>query len=163
VRQVLVLGAEEFDPLVLDAYRSARWLRHDADGGFLPSEGAAGVLLRAGAGEMGPRIGLVRDGVIHRTRRQAAQAATELLCETDPALPVVATARRNWLASLEQKALRGRTLAPDLAYLGEAFLASAAWRMLQALSLLGPASPKVVVPLWGLNHQFGLVELTSGK
>src|SRR6201999_700475 len=36
VRQVVVMGVEEFDPLVLDTYRTARWLlRH----GFLTSEG----------------------------------------------------------------------------------------------------------------------------
>ncbi len=49
VRQVLVLGAEEFDPLVLDAYRSARWLRRKDRAGFLTSEGAAGILVRARA------------------------------------------------------------------------------------------------------------------
>jgi hypothetical protein len=47
VRQVLILGAEEFDPIVLDAYRSARWLRRQNSArGFLASEGAAGILAR---------------------------------------------------------------------------------------------------------------------
>src|SRR6201999_2236874 len=41
VKQVVVMGVEEFDPLVLDAYRSSRWLRESA--GFLTSEGAAAV------------------------------------------------------------------------------------------------------------------------
>jgi len=159
VRQVLVLGAEEFDPLVLAAYRSARWLRRK---GFLTSEGAAGVLLHA-ADAKSTTITDARDGYIYRTKKEAGEAAQALLATADPATPLLRTARHNWLAPLEEQLTRNRPAAPDVPYLGEAFLASAAWRTLQAVSLLGPGLPRLSLPVWGLNHQFGLLELAAAK
>jgi hypothetical protein len=164
VRQVLVLGAEEFDPLVLDAYRVARWLRRSqAANGFLASEGAAGILLRASSANSAPRITSAADGFIYRTRREAAAAAKELLSTTDPALPVFRSAQNNWVGPLELRLLHDRPSPPIIPYLGEAFTASAAWRTLQAAALLGPALPRLLFPVWGLNHQFASLELTSSK
>ena len=77
VRQVLVLGGEEFDPVALDAYRGARWLgRAGRPGphGFMPGEGAAALLLRRAETADRCRIIAARDGFIHRGRAQAAQA-----------------------------------------------------------------------------------------
>ena len=45
------------------------------------------------------------------------------------------------------------------AYLGEAFTASAAWNTLRALAALSPAQPALAVPVWGLNHQLGALEI----
>ncbi len=164
VEQVLVLGAEEFDPLVLDAYHSARWLkRHDASRGFVTSEGAAGILVRAETGNSVPLITSARDGFIYRTKKEAAEAATELLVETDLSLPIFRTAQHNWLAPLEENLAKKRPLASETPYFGEAFLASAAWRTLQAISLLNSSLPRMLLPIWGLNHQFGLLELAAAK
>ena len=66
VEQVLVLGVEEFDPVVLDAYRSARWLRRRDATSVLPSEGAAGVLVRTAGASDTSIISEVRDGFIVR-------------------------------------------------------------------------------------------------
>jgi hypothetical protein len=176
VQQVLVLGAEEFDPLVLDAYRSAGWLKQK---GFVTSEGAAGVLVRAAAAP--PRAESViqseakdqfphplaiteaRDGFIYRTKKEASEAAQALLATVNPLTPLLSTAQHNWLASIEEKLTKDHPHAPNAPYLGEAFLASAAWRTLQAASLLGPTLPRLILPVWGLNHQFGLLELAAGK
>jgi hypothetical protein len=164
VRQVIVLGAEEFDPLVLDAYHSARWLkRRDAADGFLTSEGAVGILVRSATTTDGPVITSARDGFIYRTKQEAAAAAEEMLAESDLSAPLFRTAKHNWLAPLEEKLIRERPLAAETPYLGEAFLASAAWRTIQAMGLLGPAMPRLLLPLWGLNHQFGLLELEAPK
>ncbi|MCE0523911.1 MAG: hypothetical protein LV480_13465 [Methylacidiphilales bacterium] len=163
VRQVLVLGAEEFDLIVLDAYRSARWLRRrNSTCGFLASEGAAGILVSRSGPENGPRITKARDGLIYRTKKEAAAAAEILLCDCDPALPCYRSARHTWLASLEMKATEMRTIVPREAqpYLGEAFTASAAWHTLRALACL---EHRLLLPVWGLNHQFGLVELEKRK
>jgi hypothetical protein len=164
VRQVLVLGAEEFDPIVLDAYRSARWLRrHNPSKGFLASEGAAGILVRrAGPGDA-RRITTARDGSIYRTKKEAVAAAERLLSESDPALPCHRSAQHNWLGSLEKKATEHRPSIPaaDSPYLGEAFTASAAWHTLRALSTLTPQHPRLLLPVWGLNHQLGLLELET--
>jgi hypothetical protein len=160
VKQVLVLGAEEFDPLVLDAYKSARWLRRN---GFVTSEGAAGVLVRSAENSQTPVITTAHDGFIYRTRKEASQAARELLETTDRATPLFRSAQHNWLASLEEGLTKSRPLVPEAGYLGEAFLASAAWRTLQAASLLGHSLPRLLLPVWGLNHQFGLLELAAPK
>jgi hypothetical protein len=166
VKQVLVLGAEEFDPIVLDAYRSARWLRrqNSADG-FLTSEGAAGVLVRHAGPEDARVIATARDGLIYRTKQEAAAAAEGLLRESEPTMPCYRSAQHNWLGSLEKRATEIRRVVPatDLPYLGEAFTASAAWHTVRALNLLSPEFPNLLLPVWGLNHQFGLLELESAR
>jgi len=164
VRQVLVLGAEEFDPIVLDAYRSARWLRRQNSAqGFLTSEGAAGILVRRAGPEDARIITTARDGWIYRTQKEAAAAAERLLGESDPALPCYRSARRNWLGSLEKKVTEKRPFVPidDPPYLGEAFTASAAWHTLRALTCLNDHLPRILLPVWGLNHQLGLLELET--
>jgi hypothetical protein len=166
VRQVLVLGAEEFDPIVLDAYRSARWLRrNNPSNGFLASEGAAGILVRRSGPEDVRMITTARDGLIYRTKKEAAAAAERLLGESDPALPCYRSAQRNWIGSLEKKTTENRSSVPikEQPYLGEAFTASAAWHTLRALAALTPQLPRLLLPVWGLNHQFGLLELETRK
>ena len=160
VQQVLVLGAEEFDPLILDAYRSAGWLKRKD---FLTSEGAAGVLVRTATNNSAPTITCASDGFIYRKRKEASEAAQALLETVDPTTPLLRTAQHNWLASLEESLTKDHPLAPNAPYLGEAFLASAAWRTLQAASMLGPTLPRLALPVWGLNHQFGLLGLAAGK
>jgi hypothetical protein len=162
VTQVLVLGAEEFDPLVLDAYRSARWLRRqNSTHGFLASEGAAGILMRRAGPEDARIITTARDGLIYRTKKEAAAAAKRLLGESDPALPCYRSAQRNWLSSLEERAIENRSVVPieDQPYFGEAFTASAAWHTLRALTCLNHHLPRILLPVWGLNHQLGLLEI----
>jgi hypothetical protein len=58
---------------------------------------------------------------------------------------------------------RPRVPLPDQPYLGEAFTASAAWHTLRALNCLGPNHPGILLPVWGLNHQIGLLELEIRK
>jgi len=164
VRQVLVLGAEEFDPIVLDAYRSARWLRRQSSAhGFLASEGAAGILVRRSGSEDAPGIATARDGSIYRTKKEVSAAAEYLLSGSALALPCYRSAQHNWSASLERKATEKRTIVSmeDQPYLGEAFTASAAWHTLRALAVLTPRLPRLLLPVWGLNHQFGLLELET--
>ena len=156
VQQVLVLGVEEFDPLVLDAYRSARWLRRSANG-FLTSEGAGGILVRSAQPDDSPTITSARDGFIYRTKKEAALAAEKMLhgCTA----PVFPTAARNWLGPIEAAASGPRIDNAKLPYLGEAFTASAAWHTLRALAFLGEEHPQILLPVWGLNHQLGALEL----
>jgi hypothetical protein len=156
VREVVVLGAEEFDPLVLDAYRSARWLRRAAGRGVIPAEGAAGVRVRlAGPGDEFI-IREMADGAAYRTPAGAAQAARELLGEGD--LPVYPSAERTWFEPIERAVLKGRpTFGERRPYLGEAFTASAAWTTLRALAAW-PAG-RALLPVWGLNQQVARLEI----
>jgi 3-Oxoacyl-[acyl-carrier-protein (ACP)] synthase III len=160
VKQVLVLGAEEFDSIILDAYGSARWLRN----GFLTSEGAAGILVRPAKDGDSSTISTAQDGLIYRTKKEAASAAVQLFDNIDPALPCYPTARHNWLGSLEKRSTEKRTVIPEkYPYLGEAFTASAAWHTIRAAHLLDAQLPHLALPVWGLNHQFGALELEQRK
>ena len=166
VKQVLVMGAEEFDPIVLDAYRVARWLDRQKNGhGFLASEGAAGLLLRQAQQEDSLVITHARDGLIYRTKNEASLAAEKLLRDVDPALPCRLSAQRNWFASIESNVTKNRSIisAEDQPYLGEAFTASAAWNTLRAVSYLAQTTPRILLPVWGLNHQVGSLELEKRK
>jgi hypothetical protein len=161
VRQVLVMGVEEFDPLVLDAYRSARWLRRqNSASGFVTSEGAGGILVRLAQAGDARVITSARDGFIYRTKQQAAIAAEKLLHANEANLPIFPTASRNWMAPIEAAAATN-ILKPDLPYLGEAFTASAAWHTVRALGRLNADCPRLLLPIWGLNHQLGSLELAA--
>ena len=162
VKHVLVLGAEEFDPIVLDAYKSAHWLsREKSAHHFLPSEGAAGLLVRQ------PRVGdsliiaKAQDGLVYRSKKEASIVAGRLWQNTDTKIPYYSSAQRNWFRSLERKYGDGFAAipGPDQRYLGEAFTASSAWHTLRALRSLTTMTPRIFVPVWGLNHQLGSLEL----
>ena len=152
VRQVIVMGVEEFDPLVLDAYRSARWLRRPD---FLTSEGAAALLVRPAGADDPLAITELLEGLPYRSPAEAGLAARELFAGVDSALPCYRSARHTWAEALERETTGNR---PDFSpapppYLGLAFTASAAWETIRAARLL--AAPHGVVPVWGLNHRFG--------
>ena len=164
VRQVLVLGGEEFDPIVLDAYRSARWLGtpgRPGRRGFMPGEGAAGLLVRLAKPGDRSVIAGAQDGFIYRNPAGAADAARKLFAGIDPKLPITQTASHTWLGALEEKMTAGRTTLPDenSPYLGEAFTASAAWNTIRALEKVSPDGAGIVLPVWGLNHQLGALIL----
>jgi Beta-ketoacyl synthase, N-terminal domain len=159
VRQVLVLGVEEFDALVLDAYRSARWLQRRS---FVTSEGAAGLLVRAAQPSDASVIATAHEGPPYRTRAEAAFAAAELFSGLDELVPCHRTARGTWVERLEREATEGRpefSAAPPPS-LGAAFTASAAWETIRAARTLD--SQRGLAPIWGLNHRFGCLELRRG-
>ena len=158
VRQVLVMGVEEFDLLVLDAYRSARWLRQP---GFLASEGAAALLVRAAGASDKLVIARAHEGLPYRTRLEAAFAANELFNGLDATIPCHRTAQNTWMEKLERVATEGRpefSAAPP-PHLGSAFTASIAWETLRAATALD--APRGLVPVWGLNHRVGYLKLEN--
>jgi hypothetical protein len=166
VRQVLVLGAEEFDPIVLDAYRHAHWLsRQNPTHTFLASEGAAGLLVRSARTEDALRITHAHDGLIYRSKKEAVAAAARLFHGIDPAIPSYPSAQRNWLGSQEKKATENRPIVPVTGqpYLGEAFTASSAWHTVRALHHLTSRVPRIFLPIWGLNHQLGSLALERAE
>jgi 3-oxoacyl-[acyl-carrier-protein] synthase III len=156
VRQVLVMGVEEFDPLVLDAYRSARWLKRP---GFISSEGAAALLVRAAQPGDSVVLSAAHEAPPYRTRAEARFAAGQLFLRLDEDTRCHRTARRTWAEKLEEKATEGF---PELSgetssYLGYAVTASAAWETLRAARTL--AAPRGIVPIWGMNHRFGRIDI----
>jgi hypothetical protein len=159
VRQVLVLGVEEFDPLALDAYRSARWLRQRS---FVASEGAAALLVRAAQPGDTTILTSAHESPPYRTRAEAVFAAAELFRGLDELIPCHRTAQGTWAEQLEREATEGRPEFGDApaSALGTAFTASAAWETIRAARTL--EAPRGLVPIWGLNHRFGCLELRTG-
>ena len=157
VRQVIVMGVEEFDPLALDAYRCARWLKRP---GFLASEGAAALLVRAARPDDALVIAEAHEAPPYRSSAEARFAARELFTGIDEEILCHRSARNTWAEALEAEATEGRpefSAAPP-PYLGLAFTASAAWETIRAARTL--AAPRGLVPIWGLNHRFGRLDLT---
>lgn len=156
VRQVLVLGAEEFDASTLDAYAHARWLQRSV--GFIPGEGAAGVLVRRAAPGDRHVISQLEDGFIYRSKAQARAAGERCLKHFAEGIPCFSTARHNWLHDVESRLTNHRGVKRKEAspYLGEARTASAAWNTLRAL-----AAPEkhLLVPVWGMTHQIAALEM----
>ena len=161
IDRVLVLGADEFDPLALDAYQCSRWLKPRCPGRtFLPSEGAGALLLEpAGEGKQ-QIISQADDGFIYRNGREAATSAIKLFEQIDPELPIYSTAHATWLGPLEGQSIQQRrSVGASSIYLGEAFTASAAWNVLRVSAKLSAETPALALPLWGLNHQLGWLKL----
>jgi len=163
VEQVLVMGAEEFDSSSLDAYRSARWLRSQTNKNrFIPSEGAAGVLVRKARPEDSVVISQLADGFIFRSKAQALTAGERCLKDFEAKLPCSLSAQNNWLGVVEQALMRDRpscARASEPPYLGEAVTASAAWNTLRTISFLTQQQPRILFPIWGGTHQMGAMAL----
>ena len=120
--------------------------------------------MRAAGPDDALRLVEARDGFIYRTKEQADIEAENMLHAYDTALPIYRTAQRNWLGPTEAAiTANGARVIPTAPYLGEAFTASAAWHTVRALHHLGPGTPRLLLPVWGLNHQLGSLELANRK
>lgn len=159
--QVLVLGAEEFDPIELDAYRCMGWMKSPKISRFIPAEGAAGILVTRAEKKKGPVISSAHDGFIYRSAQEARHTAQRCLEACNSASPRYISARNNRLHFIEESLIEIKdTIKEKTPYLGEAFTASAAWNTIRALSHLRGNIPKILYPVWGLNHQIGALELS---
>ena len=165
----MVIGAEEFDPIILDAYAKVRWLRRD--GRFVPAEGAGALLLRRVQPDDKARVLAIREGFTYRNKAEARRAASELVGaaflprhpggrDKNVAPTVWRSAEHNWLAGIEDELHRRHCFdTPSaLPYVGEAFTASAAWHTIRALSTGG----RFLQPVWGLNEQCSALLLETG-
>jgi 3-oxoacyl-[acyl-carrier-protein] synthase III len=156
VKSVLVLGAEEFDSSSLDAYQNAGWLRNESK--FIPSEGAAGLLLRKAGPDDRKLIAQMEDGFIYRSKPEALAAGKRCLQHFDSNLRCYRSAQHNWLGDVEKELTQTRGI--DMAngkqqYLGEAATASAAWNTLRAFEVLDANLSQLLVPIFGTTHQIG--------
>lgn len=153
VEHALVVGAEELDPIILDAYVAARWIRPGA--GFVTGEGAGTVLLRLARATDKGRVVEIAEGFTFRSQHQARRAAAQTLAVFDGIGNVCRTAQHNWFAPIEGELHRANQFQspPPMPYCGEAFTATAAWNTLWAVSCLQRESNRLIVPIWGLNEQ----------
>jgi 3-oxoacyl-(acyl-carrier-protein) synthase len=160
VDYVLVIAAEELDPIIVQAYQRSGWMKQK---GFIPSEGAGAMLLRLSESQKGVRISQVAEGFSYRSRKQAMQSAQECISGFSAHKRVLRTAQNNWFAKIENQILKEGNLKSHESHpMGEAFVASAAWNTFQGVSLLSRAPGTLLVPIWGLNHQCSALLLENG-
>jgi 3-oxoacyl-(acyl-carrier-protein) synthase len=122
---VLVLGGEELDPIVLEAFQRAGWFRR----GLVRSEGAAAVLVRAASAKADVTVEVARVSVSFRSR--AEQAAAWQKMDLHPSLPLLLPANLPPSSPVDRtpRFAQAARLGPDW---GSAFTASAGWSFLQA-------------------------------
>jgi 3-oxoacyl-[acyl-carrier-protein] synthase II len=161
VEHALVIGAEEFDPLELDAYAQARWLRLDRR--FKPSEGAGALLLRRARPTDPAQVTALAEGFTYRDIRQARQAAEEMLAHFPGTREVSRTAEHKWLGKLEAELHQRHGLIAQVSSngLGEAFVASAAWDTIRAVDWVKAERKPLLVPIWGQSGQCSALLLTA--
>jgi 3-oxoacyl-[acyl-carrier-protein] synthase II len=168
VEHVLVIGAEEFDPIILDAYAKVRWIRRR--GAFIPAEGAGALLLRLSKPDKTGEIAGLVEGFTYRNKHGAREAASNLVGvvfkrdRSGLKIPptVFKTAQRNWFAGIETELIGDLSSAPDFPYCGEAFTASAAWHTIRALAVAREQRRRVLLPVWGLTGQCSALILQGG-
>lgn len=155
---VVVVGAEEFDPLAFRAFRAAGFLR---GGRLIPSEGAGAIVLGRSPGASTAMISRIVDGYGFTSRQEAKTTALQCMAslpEDDPVLP----SATSWTVGIEQKTAGPRLLDPGSDRYFEASTASAAWNTIRASRQIGSGSfGSVIVPLWGLTRQFAMLRLAA--
>jgi 3-oxoacyl-(acyl-carrier-protein) synthase len=179
----LVVGAEEADWLLCDAYRKWRLLRaappvepfHQPPRGMIPSEGAGAILMGR---DGGVAIEQIASGTNFRKQRDAGecvQAVFSELCGTQPDL-VVASANGTFIDEAERGAFsahcpKARVYAIKAA-LGESVGASSLWQTIGAAqALLTQRLPLIsirdapfrsaIVSACGLNQQVAGLHLRA--
>lgn len=157
---VVVVGAEEFDPLAFQAFRSGGLLR---GGRLIPSEGAGAVLMGPSQAGSGVLLSKITDGHGFSSRRNAGEAARDCLGsfpEDDPVLPT----STSWTVGIEQKTAGRRLLDQGANRYFEASTASAAWDTIRAARLIESENfLGITVPYWGLTRQFAMARLSANS
>ena len=159
VEHVLVIGAEELDPIAIDAYRRAGWLSPPVRTGFVPSEGAGALLLRRAESGKGLRIAQWAEGFTYHKRCDALASARECLAQFPPDVLRCRNAPHNWFHDVEEQLPGGKTL--SLPYRGDAFVASAAWSTIDAAEATRREGRKILLPVWGQSGQCSALLLAA--
>jgi 3-oxoacyl-[acyl-carrier-protein] synthase II len=159
VEHALVIGAEELDPVAIDAYARAGWLPPHARTGYVPSEGAGALLLRRVETGKELRILQVADGFTYRRRSEALSSARECLAQFPADTRRCRAAPHNWFGRIEEQ-LPGEEPS-SLPYRGDAFVASAAWNTIAAAEMAQHERRRILLPVWGLTGQCSALLLAA--
>jgi hypothetical protein len=156
---VIVLGAEEFDPLICHAFRASGLMKR---GGLLPGEGAGAILLTSGTTPCNTRLSRLTDGHAFHSKEEALPAARSCLEDLPQGDPVLSTAT-SWVRTTERLATEDRLLARQETVRCEASTASAAWDTIRGIRLLERMETEnLIVPYWGLTREFSAARLSRG-
>lgn len=155
IDHVIVAGAEEFEPHLLDAFHSLQWFtkRHT----LRVAEGAGAILIGRQTPSAIADITRIADGHSFRTRQQARTAGAECLAGFDSSIPVLETAT-GWIAETASSLLSERqVISLSDGPRREGFTASSAWNTI--LAARQGKYPRLVVPHWGLSQNIAAVEI----
>ena len=173
----LVVGAEEIDPLVCEAYRQWRFLRThnkpDADRGMIVSEGAGAILLERSNG--GIKIEQIAPGANFFRRSEVLARLEGVVSHLENGIGfAVGSANGTFIDRAERAAVRDESplYSPKIA-LGESVGASVLWQVIAAAQALKtgmlpggltlPEDSRALVLACGLNQQTGGLTLRRSK
>ena len=152
---VIVLGAEEFDPHVLDALHASRLLKK----GLPFAEGAGAVLLSSKGNGSSVKLASAKDGYCFANRSEAIETAVACLSNAPQSAPILSTSN-GWNANVENFTATGREWLFDKKLNCEAFTASAAWETIRGIQLIQELQlTSLVIPHWGITQQSGAIHL----
>jgi hypothetical protein len=155
--QVIVLGAEEFEPHELDALHAGGLLQK----GLVPAEGAIALLLGRDRGIA--QITHIADGHGFDTKSAARVAARQCLSEFSEVIPVMDTAT-GWTTAVAADALRHRTVVGDDTRSAEGFTISAARDTIQGAQLVqARRHDQLVIPVWGLTSHMAALQVQQAS
>jgi 3-oxoacyl-(acyl-carrier-protein) synthase len=172
----LVVGAEEIDPLVCEAYRQWRLLRDpkrpQSNCGMILSEGAGAVLLTKSSGDM--VVDRIDPGANFFRRRQAAKKLRQVITRLGNGISFcIGSGNGTFIDEAERFALARKVplYSPKNA-LGESVGASVMWQLIAAAQALltnrlpdlpGVHCGRALVLACGLNQQLGGLVLRRGE
>jgi 3-oxoacyl-(acyl-carrier-protein) synthase len=166
----LVVGAEEVDPLVCEAYRQWRFLRNpdkpDGDRGMIISEGA-GALLLDRSNDAGIEIEQITLGANFFRRSEVLARLKGVIAQLENGIGFSVSSANGTFIDRAERAALGNELplySPKVA-LGESVGASVLWQLIAAAQALKigtlpgglelPANSRALVLACGLNQQTG--------
>lgn len=156
VDQCVVVGGEEIDWILCEAYRDLRLTKKDASSpkGMILADGAAALVLKR---EGSLTLERVHDGIPYFNRKETAQAIRQVVADITPGADlVIGSANGTFIDKLEAEAIAATQLPafhPKLS-LGEAQGASALIQTIYAaLALQKQHLKAVAVTCLGLNNQ----------
>lgn len=159
VDEVVVVAAEELDPVSVEGIRAAGWLRR----GYVPAEGASALRLGPPGGPE-PRLLVAAEAQPFRNPDSCRAAAGRVFARLSPDAPLVRTARGLWSEGIEND-LAGNRPVPDsepgYAELGRSFAAGSGWAVILGLGKLGPEGPALHIPLFGSYHAVSALTLAK--
>jgi 3-oxoacyl-(acyl-carrier-protein) synthase len=156
IDHVIVAGAEEFEPHLLDAFHSLRWFTKRNT--LRVAEGAGAILIGRQTPHAIADITQIADGYSYRTRDQARHSGATCLEEFDQMTPIMDTAT-SWMAQTTTSLLGNRQVVPlSQGLRREAFTASSAWNTI--LAARQRHYPRLIVPHWGLSQNIAAVEIS---
>lgn len=172
----LVVGAEEIDPLVCEAYRQWRFLRNpakpDAGCGMIMSEGAGALLLKR-SDNGGIEIEQITPGANFFRRSEVLTRLKGVIAQLENGIGFNVGSANGTFIDRAERAAAGNQLplySPKIA-LGESVGASVLWQLIAAAQALKtgtlpgnlelPANSRALVLACGLNQQTGGLTLRN--